>query len=118
LTRSAAASLCHDDAALAIWAEIRRFAAGLDGTVFRPRKAQISLEAGHPFAAVWHPGAVLHRAAPPLVLSVFARERLEGPWKEVVEPRPHRFSHHAELQAPEDFGPALQDALRRAHAAA
>lgn len=115
MTNAEAASLSNDSTALAIWSEIRRFAAGLDGTVFRPQKTQISLDADHPYAAVWHPATVLHRPAAPLVLTVFSAVRLTGPWKQVAEPRPHRFSHHAELLGPADFGPDLRAALCHAH---
>jgi hypothetical protein len=39
----------------------------------------------------------------PLVLSVFLRRRDESPrWKEVVEPKPGWFTHHAELRSAKD----------------
>ncbi len=110
------ASLSGDATALTLWAVIRRFAQGLPDTRFRAQKTQISLDRAHPYAAVWHPATVLHHAAAPLVLTVFSRTPLPGPWKQVATPRPDRLAHHAELATPADFTPALQDALRQAHA--
>jgi hypothetical protein len=118
ITAEETASLSGDARALELRALIRRFAQGLPGTRFRAQKAQISLDCAHPYAAVWHPATVLHRPAAPLVLTLFSRRTLHGPWKEVAAPRPDRLSHHAELFTPTDFTPALQEALRQAHAEA
>ena len=78
------------------------------------QKSQLGLWAGgHPVAALWSAEAALGRAGAPLVVSVFARTRLDGPWKEVVEPAPGRLTHHAEIGGAEEIG-AVLDALRRA----
>lgn len=84
--------------AQALWAALWQQAGAWPGLTVRVQKSQLGLGAdGHPVAAVWAPGAALGRKAAPLVVTVFARTRLEGPWKEVVEPAPGRFSHHAEV---------------------
>lgn len=112
------ASLDQNPQALALWAVIRAFAAGLPDTGFRAQKTQISLDRSHPYAAVWHPASVLHRPAAPLVLTVFSRTPLAGPWKEVATPGPGHLSHHVELSTPDDFTAALRQALRDAHSQA
>ena len=64
----------------------------------RISKSQIGYYRKHPFAAVWRPDQYLHRTGPPLVLSVFLQRRDRSPrWKEVVEPKPGRFTHHLEI---------------------
>jgi hypothetical protein len=113
-----AASLSGNASALTLWSLIRPFAEGLPDTRFRAQKTQISLDRTHPYAAVWHSATVLHRPAAPLVLTVFSRTSLAGPWKEVASVRPGRLSHHAELFTPADFTTARQQALRHAHAQA
>lgn len=112
------AVLVADPRAWPIWQALRAKLADWPGVEVRVQKSQIGLWVRRPFAAAWCPAAALNRPAAPLVVSVFARERLDGPWKELVEPAPGRWTHHAELQSAADLTPALIDALARAHKAA
>lgn len=69
----------------------------------RRGRSQTGLWRRHPFAAIWRPDRYLHGPVAPVVLSVFARSRLESArWKQVVEPRPGRFTHHLELSSPDE----------------
>lgn len=88
---------------LRIFQAIQRAMADLGEVEMRLSKSQIGFRRAHPFAAVWTPGQYLSGERPPLVLTVFLRRRdRSGRWKEVVEPRPGRFTHHLELAAPSD----------------
>lgn len=61
-------------------------------------KSQIGFSRKHPFAAVWRPGQYLGGVHSPLVSSVFLRRKDASPrWKEVVEPKLGRFTHHLEI---------------------
>ena len=61
-------------------------------------KSQIGFGRGHPFAAVWRPGRYLGGIRPPMVLRVFLRRMVGSPpWKEVVKPKPGRFTQHLEI---------------------
>jgi hypothetical protein len=53
-----------------------------------------------PVASAWRPAQYLKGERPPLVLTVYLRRRDPSPrWKEVVEPRPGRFTHHLEFRS-------------------
>jgi hypothetical protein len=66
----------------------------------RVTRSQVAFWGNHPFAWAWMPEQYLKRAAAPLVLTVGLRRRDPSPrWKEVVEPRPGRFTHHLELRS-------------------
>jgi hypothetical protein len=61
------------------------------------------------------PEMYLHRKAAPLVLTVSLRSRDSSPrWKEIVEVRPGRFTHHLELYAPEEVDDAVRGWLQEA----
>jgi hypothetical protein len=87
-----------------LYGGIVRVLATLPGHEVRVQTSQIGFYAnGHPFASVWMPKSYLRRGAP-LVLTVMARRRLPSSrWKQVVQPRPGRFTHHLELWAVEDI---------------
>lgn len=69
----------------------------------RVSKSQIGFRRAHPFAAVWKPDQYLAGQRPPLVLSIYLRHRDPSDrWKEVVQPRPGRFTHHLELRAADE----------------
>lgn len=80
-----------------------------DGVGFRER----------PFAWVWRPGQYLHATVAPLVLTVALDHRDPSPrWKEIVEPRPGRFTHHLELHDRSDVDAQVIAWLNEARAAA
>ena len=85
----------------------------------RVTKSQIAFRRRKAFAWVWMPSKYLHRPAAPLVLTIALTSRNTSPrWKQVVEPRPGRFTHHLELYSPEDVDVEACDWLRQAWLAA
>ncbi|HSF43608.1 MAG TPA: DUF5655 domain-containing protein, partial [Thermoanaerobaculia bacterium] len=82
-------------------------------------KSQIAFKRKRSFAAVWMPGQYLHRAAAPLVLTVFTPGRIQSRrWKQVVEPAPGRFSHHLEVYQSTDIDAEVEGWLQLAWDAA
>lgn len=70
----------------------------------RVTKSQIAFRHRRGFAWVWMPAQYLRGKVAPLVLTISLNRRDESPrWKEIVEPRPGRFTHHLELRAVEDI---------------
>ncbi|MFD3262750.1 DUF5655 domain-containing protein [Phenylobacterium ferrooxidans] len=81
----------------------------------RVGKSQVGFSRAHPFAATWRPEQYLRRARAPLVLSVYLRRRDASPrWKEVVEPRPGRFTHHLELSSAQEVDDFVRACLAEA----
>ncbi len=67
-------------------------------TETRVTKSQVAFCHRKAFAWAWVPARYLRRKTAPLVLTVGFRHRDPSPrWKEIVEPRPGRFTHHLEL---------------------
>jgi Domain of unknown function (DUF5655) len=61
-------------------------------------KCQIAFRRPKAFALGRMPGKYLHGKAAPLVLTISMTHRDASPrWKEIVEPRPGRFTPHLEL---------------------
>jgi Domain of unknown function (DUF5655) len=76
-------------------------------------RSQIAFARRRTFAAVWRPGQCLRRPTPPLVLTVFLRERPESPrFKQISEPYPGRFSCHLELGEESDVDEEVAGWLR------
>ncbi len=76
-------------------------------------KSQIAFRRRVAFAWVWRPGQYLRRAAAPLVLTFAFRSRDPSTrWKQIVEPKPGRFTHHLELYAPTDIDDEVRNWLR------
>lgn len=85
----------------------------------RVSKSQIGFYRKHPFAAVWRPSQYLSGTHLPLVLSVFLLRRDRSPrWKEVVEPKPGRFTHHLEINGVTEVDDQVREWLREAWASA
>ena len=85
----------------------------------RVSRSQIAFRRRHPFAWVWRPGRYLRGDVAPLVLTIGLRRRDASPrWKEVVEPRPGRFTHHLELRSPNDVDAEVRGWLAEAWAEA
>ncbi|MBP6546453.1 MAG: hypothetical protein KA220_07035 [Phenylobacterium sp.] len=84
-------------------------------TRMRIGKSQVGFSREHPFAATWRPEQYLRRASAPLVLSVSLRRRDASPrWKEVVEPKPGRFTHHLELSSAKEIDDFVRARLAEA----
>jgi hypothetical protein len=85
----------------------------------RVTKSQVAFYRRKAFAWTWTPGRYLHGAHAPLVLTLSFRYRDPSPrWKEIVEPKPGRFTHHLELHSPADIDAEVRAWLRAAWEAA
>jgi hypothetical protein len=81
----------------------------------RVTRSQVAFWRNHPFAWAWMPEQYLKREAAPLVLTVGLRRRdPSSRWKEVVEPRPGRFTHHLELSSVNEIDREVAGWLREA----
>ena len=64
----------------------------------RVTKSQVAFRRRKAFAWAWMPGKYLRGRVAPLVLSLaLTRRDASLRWKEVVEPKPGRFTHHMEI---------------------
>jgi len=64
----------------------------------RVTKSQVAFWRQRAFAWAWMPGKFLQSRTAPLVLTIALRRLDPSPrWKQIVEPRPGRFTHHLEL---------------------
>ena len=108
----------HPDSA-AILDALRQAVADIGSADEKASKSQIAFRRKRAFARAWAPGQYLGQGAAPLVLTLDLPRRDRSPrWKEVVEPRPGRFTHHLELHAPDDIDGQDVDWLRGAWAEA
>ena len=81
----------------------------------RVTKSQVAFRRRKAFAWAWMPGKYLHGQHAPLVLTLSFLYRDASPrWKEIVEPRPGRFTHHLELYSVNDIDDQVRDWLRDA----
>jgi hypothetical protein len=85
----------------------------------RVTKSQVAYRRGKAFAWAWVPGMYLHGRGAPLVLTLSFPKRSASPrWKEIVEPKPGRFTHHLELYTSQDIDDEVRLWLREAWEAA
>lgn len=69
----------------------------------RVTRSQVAFRRRVAFAWTWLTGQYLRGPVAPLVLTIDLPRRDESPrWKEIVEPRPGRFTHHLELHSATD----------------
>lgn len=81
----------------------------------RVTKSQVAFRRRRAFAWAWMPGQYLRGRPAPLVLTVALRRQDSSPrWKEIVEPRPGRFTHHLELCSAADIDDEVGGWLREA----
>ena len=95
-------------ASRAVFEAVRAAVTAAGPAAVRVGRSQVAFRRRVGFAYAWVPGRVL-RSDVPLVLTVALRRRDASPrWKEVVEPRPGRFSHHLELRATAEVDDAVR----------
>lgn len=83
-----------------IYEAVVRAIASVGRATIRTSKSQIAFRRKTGFAFVWIPGTYLRHNDVPLVLTIALRRHDASPrWKQVVEPRPGRFTHHIELRS-------------------
>ena len=81
----------------------------------RVTKSQVAFCRRKPFAWAWIPAKYLHRKSAPLVLTIGFRHRDSSPrWKEIVEPKPGRFTHHLELYSANEIDDEVRGWLQGA----
>lgn len=81
----------------------------------RVSRSQVAFRRRHAFAWTWMPGQYLRGDVAPLVLTIDLRRRAGSPrWKEIVEPRPGRFTHHLELRSADEVDGEVLGWLREA----
>jgi hypothetical protein len=101
-------------ASRALFDAVRACAEAIGPYHLRATKSQIAFRRRVGFASVWVPGAYV-RSDVPLVLTVALRRRDASPrWKEVVEPRSGRFTHHLELRDVAEVDDAVRGWLTEA----
>lgn len=105
------------DASREIFEAVRRAVEASGPVELRVSKSQVSFRRRKAFAWVWMPGQYLRGKTAPLVLTLsFPYQDLSPRWKEVVEPRPGRFTHHLELYCVADIDDEVRRWLRDAWA--
>lgn len=78
-------------------------AAELGPIEVRVSKSEIAFLHKRVFARFWIPDRYLHGGHAPLVMTVGYRHKDQSTrWKEIVEPKPGRFTHHLELMAAQE----------------
>jgi len=81
----------------------------------RVTKSQVAFGRRARFAWAWMPGKYIRGEVAPLVLTVDLHRRDPSPrWKEIVEPRPGRFTHHLELRSADQLDDEVRAWLREA----
>jgi len=82
----------------------------------RPTKSQVAFARRLAFAWTWMPGQYLRgRGLAPLVLTLdLPRRDPSQRFKQIVEPRPGRFTHHLELYSTKDLDDEVLRWLREA----
>jgi len=82
----------------------------------RPTKSQVAFARRRAFAWTWMPAQYLRtRALAPLVLTLDLPRHDDSPrWKQVVEPKPGRFTHHLELYSTKDLDDEVLRWIREA----
>lgn len=81
----------------------------------RVTKSQIAFRRRVAFAWAWMAGKYVRGDVAPLVLTVDLHHRDKSPrWKEIVEPRPGRFTHHLELRSKTQIDDEVRAWLREA----
>jgi hypothetical protein len=94
---------------------VRSAIASIGPATMRVTTSQVAFRRRLAFAWTWMPGQYLRGKTAPLVLTIGLERRDESArWKEVVEPRPGRFTHHLELRSAEEVDDEVLDWLREA----
>ena len=100
-----------------IFDTLRAADAAVGEAELRVTKSQVAFRRRWAFAWAWIPGTYLRGRHAPLVLTVSLRRRDSSTrWKEIIEPRPGRFTHHLELYTPSDIDDQVRTWLREAWA--
>lgn len=103
------------DASRQIFETLHRTVDCLGTVEVRVTKSQVAFCQSRAFAWAWMPGSYLRGKHAPLVLTISLRRRDSSPrWKEIVEPRPGRFTHHLELFSSDEIDDEVRAWLQEA----
>ena len=106
----------HDESRR-IFEALHQMIVALGPAEMRVTKSQVAFRRRRTFAWAWMPGMYLRGKPAPLVLTLALRRRDLSPrWKEIVEPRPGRFTHHTELRSGTDIDDEIRAWLQEAWA--
>jgi hypothetical protein len=107
------------EASRPVFEALRSAIEDLGPSEIRVTKSQVAFCRRKAFAWAWIPDRYLHGNHAPLVLTLSFRYRNPSPrWKEIVEPKPGRFTHHLELYSIKDIDDEVRGWLQAAWAAA
>lgn len=102
-----------------IFEALRATIESLSSMTMSVTKSQVAFRRRKAFAWAWIPARHLRGKQAPLLLTLALHRRdSSARWKEVVEPRPGRFTHHMELNSPKDLDAEVRAWIEEAWAAA
>jgi len=105
----------HDPLSRALFDAVRAMVESLGDAEMRVTKSEVAFARRTTFALTWMPEQYLRRPAAPLVLTLSLLRRDPSPrFKQIVEPRPGRFTHHLELYSTKDLDDEVLRWLREA----
>jgi len=108
----------HPDSA-ALLEHLRQAILAIGPVEEKESKSQLAFRRRRTVAAAWAPGQYLGQRGAPLVLTLTFAERDPSPrWKEIVEPKPGAYTHHLELNDPQEIDEQVRVWLQRAYEAA
>jgi len=107
------------DASRRIFDALHDAVGALGSAELRVSKSQVAFRRRVTFAWAWMPDVYLGEGHAPLVLTLSFRRPDPSPrWKQIVEPRPGRFTHHLELHHVADVDDEVRAWLQLAWTAA
>lgn len=103
----------------ALFAVVREAVTALGEVNVDVTKSQVAFRRTRSFAWAWIPGRYLSGKVAPLVLTLALDHRDDSPrWKDIVEPKAGRFTHHLEVHSASDIDEEVRAWLREAWALA
>lgn len=109
----------RDEQSRALFDVVRAAIESFGPVDMRVTKSQVAFRRRLAFAWTWMPAQYLKGDVAPLVLTIDLRRRDASPrWKEIVEPRTGRFTHHLELRVAAEVDREVLDWIREARAEA
>lgn len=107
------------EAARPLFDALRDMIATIGEADIRVSKSQVAFSRRRTFARAWAPDRYLGAGHAPLVLTLGFRRRDPSPrWKQIVEPKPGRFTHHLELHSAAEIDDEVRAWLQQAWDAA
>lgn len=109
----------RDPLARELFEVVRSAIESLGPVEVRASKSQVAFRRRVAFAWTWIPGQYLRGEVAPLVLTIDLHRRDPSPrWKQVIEVRPGRFTHHLEVHSADHVDAEVLGWLRESWEAA